>query len=340
MQDLSIIIPVYNNRAGLISTLLSIGEIAQTVLDWGIKVIIVDDCSTEVNYDDIPQLFTSFVDITLFRLSENSGPGQARQYGLDHSDTEYVMFLDAGDVLSFPTHFIQLMDLVLRHPDIKVFSCGREGISDTRQIGYVGPAHNKIHGKIYRLDFLKNYNIRFISDHYYSEDIGFNLACRLVCAELERRKNETQLFEFPKPITTELFDGNSITRKNNGEFKYTENYGLGYNLVHALEIALSNGVHPSIIEVYGYENLICQYIFFYEAYTHQKGLEKSLEGCRYWYRNFKYCIPKFNEQLLTKVYNDMMKKLYAEDVEYAFNTTIPKLSFWDFINLLEKEDKE
>lgn len=340
MQDLSIIIPVYNNRAGLISTLLSIGETAQIVPNWTIKTIVVNDCSTEANYDDIPQIFAPFLDITLFHLSTNSGPGQARQYGLEQSDTEYIMFLDAGDVLAFPCHFIQLMDLVLHHPDIKVFSCGRESISETYQIGYTGPSHNKIHGKIYRLDFLKNFNIKFISENYYSEDIGFNLACRLVCANLERRTHETQLFEFPKPITTELYDENSITRKDNHEFKFLENYGLGYNLVHAFNIALMNGVHSSILEVYGYENLVCQYIFFYEAYTKQKYIKENLEGCSHCYKYFKRIIPNFNKTLLTKVYNDTMQKMYAENVEYAFNTTIPNLSFWDFINLLEEENKE
>lgn len=340
MQDLSIIIPVYNNKAGLTVSLLSISEMAQIVPNWTIKTIIIDDCSTQDNYDSCSQLFSSFLDITLLRLPENSGPGKARQYGLEHANTEYIMFLDAGDILSFPSHFIQLMDLVMQRPDIKMFCGGREIVSNFHQIAYVGPPHNKIHGKIYRLDFLKNYNIHFISERFYSEDIGFNIACRMICEDLKQKTHVDQILDFPKPIATELFDENSITRKDNGEFRFTENYGLGYNLVHAMNIAIANNVRPSIIEIYGYENLVCQYIFFHEAYVNQKYIEKNLEGCIHFYTHFKRIIPVFNESLLVKIYNDIIQKTYVENTGYAFNTIIPKVSFWDFLDLLTKKEQE
>lgn len=336
---MSIVIPVYNNKTGLISTLLSISEMKKLVTDWVFKVIIVDDCSDD-DYEDIPSLFANFLDIEILSTTSNSGPAEARQVGLDKSCFEYIMFMDAGDVLGFPSHFIQLMDIIKHNPQIKMFSCSREYISGTKINDCVGPHHNMMHGKVYRLDFLRNYNISFIKGRYYAEDLGFNTACRLICERIEQETRETQLLEFPKPITTEIFNPNSITRKNNGEFRFYENNGLGPNMIHAFNIALENKVSKKAIKLKAYESFVWQYIYFYDSYFHKKFINESLEGCIYYYKHFKEMFSEIDEKFLVKAYNTAMKELYTFIKDSAFDISIPKFSIWDYIDLLEEKLKE
>ena len=84
---LDIIIPTYKNKKGLRRTLKSIPS------NPNVNVIVIDDCSN-LEYDDILKEYPSLI---FYQLEKNSGPGMARQYGLDHSNGTYITFLDTGD---------------------------------------------------------------------------------------------------------------------------------------------------------------------------------------------------------------------------------------------------
>lgn len=91
---IDIIIPAYNAHKTISKALLSI--CMQTVNDK-INVYIIDDCSDH-DYKDIINKFKDRINIIEYKLDKNSGPGVARQYGLDHSNGEYIYFLDADDM--------------------------------------------------------------------------------------------------------------------------------------------------------------------------------------------------------------------------------------------------
>ena len=111
---LNLIIPVYNNYDGLITTLLSIGTYKSK---HDINIIIINDCSTDdKNYKHIVNLFKPFYKIQLYKTPHNMGAGNARQYGLDQINNGYVMFLDAGDLIYSPTEFIEYLNFVEKHP--------------------------------------------------------------------------------------------------------------------------------------------------------------------------------------------------------------------------------
>lgn len=88
---LSIIIPVYNRETRIIKALDSI-----PIRD-DIEVIVIDDCSTDgtmsvlESYDKYP--------IIVLKNEVNSGPGIARNKGIDKAIGEYVTFLDSDDWL-------------------------------------------------------------------------------------------------------------------------------------------------------------------------------------------------------------------------------------------------
>lgn len=336
---MSIVIPVYNNREGLITSLLSISQAKRLVPKWHFKTIVVNDGSTKDSYEDISTLFEEFLDITLLDLSENRGPGYARQIGLDLCSTKYVLFLDAGDVISFASHFITVMRIVEQNPHIAIFSCGREHYIDAQKYTYEKPNSEILHGKIYQLEFLRKYHIEFIKEHEYYEDMGFNIICRIICSMLKKYSHENVVLDINMPITIELYDANSITRKNNGEFFYTSCCGYSVNVIHAINNALSNNVPLSVIEQELYICLTWQYLFFVEPYEKNICLEQNLEASLNLYKYYKQLFPTFNKDLLRKAYREVTLS-FKDAPGLYFKEGVPELSIWDFINLLEEGIKK
>ncbi|MBL4884097.1 MAG: glycosyltransferase family 2 protein [Planctomycetaceae bacterium] len=85
----SVIIPVYNREQTIIKTLESIA--AQEFRDF--EVIVVDDGSD----DNTCQVVADYKFAHLIR-QQNSGPGTARNRGLQEASAQYIAFLDSDDV--------------------------------------------------------------------------------------------------------------------------------------------------------------------------------------------------------------------------------------------------
>ena len=106
---ISCIVPVYNAENTL---KIAIGSIlAQTLRDF--ELIIVDDCSTDETSDQIEQLRKLDNRIRVEKLPQRSGPGAARNRGLELSCGEYVSFVDADDRI-FRSMFAHLYELIAK----------------------------------------------------------------------------------------------------------------------------------------------------------------------------------------------------------------------------------
>ena len=94
-KRISIIVPVYNAARTLEYTL---GSVLSGNFSKDCELILIDDGST----DDSPGICDRFgslnPDIKVIH-QPNSGVSQARNAGMDASDGEYLMFLDADDIL-------------------------------------------------------------------------------------------------------------------------------------------------------------------------------------------------------------------------------------------------
>ena len=91
---IDVIIPAYNAHKTIGRTLTSIAmQINRPLL----KVYVVNDGSKE-DYKDIINNYKDVINITEIRI-KNSGPGAARQVGLEASNSEYVVFIDSDDTL-------------------------------------------------------------------------------------------------------------------------------------------------------------------------------------------------------------------------------------------------
>lgn len=98
MPKVSIIIPVYNAQKKIKKAISSI--LNQTMNLEDIEVIFVDDCSKDGSVEIIRNYCNIYPNFRLIQLEQNSGsPSRPRNYGILSAKADYIIFLDADDVL-------------------------------------------------------------------------------------------------------------------------------------------------------------------------------------------------------------------------------------------------
>lgn len=90
IADVAVVIPTYNDKHFLIQALASVAK--QTIKPR--QVIVVDDGSRESPAEDL----AAFPYVTLITIP-NQGLATARNVGLAAADTDFIVFLDADDLL-------------------------------------------------------------------------------------------------------------------------------------------------------------------------------------------------------------------------------------------------
>jgi len=160
---IDIIIPIYNSRERLPYLLMSI---ASQEVHVSFKVTLVDDCSSE-SYDDILHFFKNVLDIQYLRMNQNGGAGVARQYGIDNTFNDYIIFLDSDDLLYTVDSIEQLYCSIDSEYNLV---CGLEYDENK---GSILCNEGNVHAKIYERQFLNDYGIRFNNTRFH-EDNFFN----------------------------------------------------------------------------------------------------------------------------------------------------------------------
>lgn len=171
---LEIGIPIYNAFDTLPKALDSL--VAQTKNNF-IVCLSIDGDGNEKSYRELAQEYIHRgLKIRIIASKENGGPGAARQRILDTTQCDYIMFLDADDMLMPRAVEILYTQAKLEDYDIVRSSFIREEKSKN---DYVLPQNMSVitwfHGKIYKVAFLKQKNINFLTELRTDEDAYFNL---------------------------------------------------------------------------------------------------------------------------------------------------------------------
>jgi len=184
MTKISIIVPIYNAELYLKRCLDSL--INQTISD--IEILCINDGSTDNSKEIIQDFVKIDSRIKLFSF-DKSGVSAARNKGIDIASGTFIGFVDADDYVD-TDYFEKLYNAAEKHNcDIACSNIIRENkkkkkfflnykkykIAKTIKDKYelIGlPEHCYVWNKIYRTEFLKNHNIRFIEGLVY-EDIMF-----------------------------------------------------------------------------------------------------------------------------------------------------------------------
>lgn len=317
---LDIIIPYYNNEAGLNETLKSI----EMQLNPQIKITIMDD-----NSDTIPSLNNHY---DLWTSNENMGPGVQRQMGMEVTSAPYIMFIDTGDTL-LPDGINKVINNILSHPDINIFIWPfliNKTLTDELD--------NHLHGKIYKRDFLNKYNIIFSKPGSYSnEDVGFNQACRLILEQYDP-SSKTILVNNDPIMRYDTITIDSLTRKDNHTFIYKkQNLGLAINAIHVFNIGQKNNVSTRILNDY-VNNVMCsEYFYFYRTFEERpEFLEQAWDGAKYYYDNLFYIFAQANKVNTQAVSSRIIK--HFKKTSENWRPTLP-INIYRFIKDLSSSEK-
>lgn len=119
MSLVSVIIASYNKERFIEQTINSV--LNQSIQNW--ELLIIDDCSTDKTVEKI-QVFQSDNRILLFRNNENRGANYCRNLGINNAKGEFVIFLDADDLLEANCLEYRVKKISESDADFCVFSMG------------------------------------------------------------------------------------------------------------------------------------------------------------------------------------------------------------------------
>lgn len=255
MVDL--IIPYYNNPDGLLTTLNSIEDDVFTIT-------IIDDGSNIQ-----PPL--SFKVDQYCRYKMNSGPGFARQYGINKTSNPYIMFIDTGDVILLGEQQ-KILQTIKENPNVDVFAWLYYYKDELTK-----HSDNRMHGKVYKREFLDKYGVTFCAESsYMDEDVGFNRTCRLL----------TDFYYIDEPIIQWIENTNSLTQKDNQATLYRDQTrALSLNAIHTIETCRKNNIDAST-EI----NQIAVALYYWFLRTiieRPEFIQEAWDGAKIFYDYFK-----------------------------------------------------
>lgn len=123
----SVVITAYNHARYLPESIESV--LQQTQKDF--ELILVDDGST----DDTRAMATRYPELR-YVYQQNRGLSAARNAGVSHSTGEFLVFLDADDLL-YPHALAVNLKYFKQHPECAFISGGHNLVTEDRKIGYV-----------------------------------------------------------------------------------------------------------------------------------------------------------------------------------------------------------
>lgn len=306
---IDIIIPAYNAHKTIRQTLLSIARL-DNVKD--VKVYIANDVSDK-DYSEEVKAFQNLMFIKELKLPKNSGCGQARQYAMDRSNSEYVLFIDADDVF-YDERSVSVLKENIKGADFvrgAVFVEEAEG-------GYVNYEDEfTIHGKLYKRNILEKNNIRFMKfnskEASLHEDISFNTLYQMYCKNINVIDDVVYTYKY---VST------SIT-KTEDFYKNVENF------VHVLEWTAQEVEKRTIKNYYETARRFC--FILYNCFFNY-----SLEP-EYFQFMFKELSTVKKIYLETEKYLDYSEKakLYNSFYSTYGYVVIPEISFYEFLDRIE-----
>lgn len=311
---IDVIIPAYNAHETIERTLYSI---AYQRNSENLNVYIINDNSIK-DYSKEIDFFKNFINIRELKLKENSGPGYARQYGIEHSDSEYIVFIDSDDIFATPLSLITLENAIkASNSDVVVSAFIEEKTKD--EFIFYDNDPIALHGKIYKRKFIEKNKIKF-SYFYAEEDNAFNHLVFLNNPIKKIIQDKTYIW---------MNNEKSLTRNEN----YRQNSILNYSkaILYALENGFENKVQSNFLARLAYEALITIYY-----------------GLDYYNKNNETIK---NAKKIKKIYDDNITEITSEEkIEileykikcvnndgYAYNVLDPLMTFYDFLAKVERE---
>jgi len=311
MKKLSVIIPYYKETAReLFPALASVNT--QVGIDFGeIEVILVNDGAG----NELPKKFLKVfhnLDPQVILAKENRGPGVARQTGIDAARGEYVIFIDADDLLhnvgvlgAFLQEMAHAPDVILS-PWISEMRNPHTGdyMYDTRD-----NENTWMHGKAFRRQYLKDNNIRFHPELRVHEDSYF-LAVALALAGNVRKITAGVSYLW-------RYNGASMTRSNDGLYAYKN----APDFIRAVDLSFQRlekdapeQLRYKVVQVILY-NYFAMHTPEWLAADKREYLERAERTFAQMIKKYLTYYDEAPEEFVRAVYNEERAKTFAQGIE-------------------------
>lgn len=245
----------------------------------------------------------------------NGGPGDACQRVLDTTQCEYIMFADADDLLMPRAVETLYRGIVSSGYDMLRSSFIKEQGSEPDVI--LEAKANVItwrHGKIYRVKYLKDINLRFLPGLRTDEDAYFNIIA-WNCTKQHGILNEiTYIWRYNK---------NSITREKDEVSYFKETYN---NYIHGQVEALKKifSTADEVPNILVTKTLINIYYFYMRARFYkcdEKIMDDTLSTLKHegWMRTWFNCAENWVDVIDNLKPGQFYDKQYVVFFEEGFN---------------------
>lgn len=199
-KDCTVIIPAYNAEKTIIDSLNSLQ--LENLWEHSLEVLVVNDGSADNTADVVRKYIENVSESVKLINKSNGGVSSARNEGLKQATGKYVYFLDSDDlchrdvleeminvgeensagcvlsnyvILDTKDSFVKIVENDLFDYDVVL---DRHRIEQIVLRGYFEGGHGilpSLSNKIYRLDYIKGYDINFDPQRTHGEDWAFNI---------------------------------------------------------------------------------------------------------------------------------------------------------------------
>ena len=239
MPLISVIVPVYNVETYIDRCVKSLCD--QNYKDC--EILLVDDGSTDHSGDVCDQLASRYPNVISLH-KKNGGLGSARNFGMEHAEGKYLVFVDSDDWVT--NHYFAFLDEHLQNSQVDMLKYGYQrvnvgklgsiavpyyapGYYNRSQIekdilpGAIGPIRlfDYTNGPVlsacvcaYSRDFLQKNRLRFYSERtYLNEDFLFNFEALLCAEDVEITHEVLYFYDFREGSLSKHYRSNMLQRK-------------------------------------------------------------------------------------------------------------------------------
>lgn len=259
----------------------------------------------------------------------NAGPGVARQKILEACKTDYITFADADDLLATPLFFENAIKVLDNNKGIAVATYTFLQLNED---GSFIPHERDgiwVFGKVYRVEFLRRYNIHF-PDFRANEDTCFNKQCNLLA------DNDRERIAFFKDVAYYwTYKADSITRINDGQYGDDQCFcGWILSTTHAIQHARKYRPFSGNILQDITTTMIQSYFYHIKCiHDHPFFARQQWYYIKQFYNNvYKEVGKHISEEALAEVYS----VLNAQNGQNLIRV-IPAMGIREFFDRLEQE---
>lgn len=337
MKKITIGIPAFEAENYLPNLLASVQ--IQTIKDD--CVVIISSDSPDRDYSFVKDLYPG-LDIKILECEENVGPGLARQKVIDICETEWIIFIDANDILMSPFALESLYNEVER--DEKIIEVQglfyqeiEKGKGPSRLLPITNINHPSCSGRLYNVKFLRDYNIRF-SGLRAMEDGEFNYKINFILDGLDLK---IKIINAPIYFW-KINKVNSITQKGIGIEGETPIYnwdlgaiGLTICAINCVDFCRKYNPNNPFINNKIAQLMITQYLTYLEGHKYRPIFdEQNLFNCRRFYAEIFEEIEENLKNELEEIFNESIKNHRISN--FSFNIDKTYEDFKDFLSFLKK----